>query len=73
MPRRYLVVYDYGMGGLWAYVIASSATQILDAFPELKVVHEQPEWMDDAECGRLDVLDIERPSGLLSQILADRT
>ena len=73
MPSRYLVVYDYGMGGLWAYVIASSATEILDAFPELEVVHEQPEWMDDAERGRLDVLDIERPSGLLSQILADRT
>ena len=64
MPSRYLVVYDYGMGGLWAYVTASSATEILDAFPELEVVHEQPEWMDDAERGRLDVLDIERPSGL---------
>ena len=72
MPSRYLVVYDYGMGGLWAYVIASSATEILDAFPELEVVHEQPEWMDDAEHGRLDALDIERPSGLLSHILADR-
>jgi len=61
------------MGGLSACVTSSSATEILDVFPELEVVHEQPEWMDDAERGRLDVLDIERRSGLLAQILADRT
>ena len=73
MPDRYLVVYDYGTGGLWAYVTASSETEILEAFPELEVVHEQPGWMGDAERGRLDVLDIQRPSGLLTQILADRT
>ena len=43
--REFLVVYDYGMGGVWGLARAQSEGEILRAFPELKVVHEAPDWM----------------------------
>ncbi len=69
---RYLVVYDYGTGGVWAYVTAPSEDAILQAFPELQVVRERPEWMDDDARERLEDLDLEQPSGLLADLLAER-
>ena len=73
MKSRYLVVYDYGMGGVWAYVMARSADEIVSRFPELQLVHERPGWMSpDDELG-LDVLDVDSPTGLLSDLLAGRS
>jgi hypothetical protein len=34
LPSGFLVAYDYGMGGLWAVVIADSADQITTRYPE---------------------------------------
>ena len=56
MKSEYLVAYDYGMGGLWAYVRAESEAEILAAFPELQVVHERPHWMDVKRAATLDKL-----------------
>ena len=75
MRARYLVVHDYGMGGLWGYVLADSADQIKARFPELDVVEERPAWMqqdlDDDLRAREE--DIESPdSGILSIILEAR-
>ncbi|MEU8259109.1 hypothetical protein AB0C02_00590 [Micromonospora sp. NPDC048999] len=36
--NRYLVLHDYGMGGLWWWVWARSAEEILDAVAEVEVV-----------------------------------
>ena len=44
----FLVVYDYGQGGVWGYVLARSSNQISARFPELTVVDEPPTWMDAA-------------------------
>lgn len=43
--REFLIVYDYGMGGVWGFARARSEAEILETFPELKVVHETPAWM----------------------------
>ena len=43
--RDFLVVYDYGMGGVWGFAHAQSEAEILHAFPELSVVYETPQWM----------------------------
>lgn len=60
MSNRYLVVYDYGMGGLWAVIRAAHETDIWSKFPELKIVDERPKWMDDTEFARiLDESDFE--------------
>ena len=42
MKRRFLVNYDYGMGGAWALVLAESTEDLVSRFPELTVVTEHP-------------------------------
>jgi hypothetical protein len=43
MKRRFLVNYDYGMGGAWAFVLAEAEEEIVRRFPELTVVTDPPE------------------------------
>lgn len=59
MKQRFLVVDDYGMGGVWAYLWAESESQIRERYPTLQVVHETPVWLQraDAELTELDVDD----------------
>ncbi|MGI5146298.1 hypothetical protein ACQEVC_07880 [Plantactinospora sp. CA-294935] len=49
MKQEFLVVYDYGTGGVWAYIVAESEEQIAQHFPELRVVSIRPGWMDERE------------------------
>lgn len=49
MREEFLVVYDYGTGGAWAYLLADTAAQIRDRFPELRVVNERPGWLTEEE------------------------
>ena len=67
MPE-YLVVYDYGMGGVWSYIHADSAERIERLYPDLKVVPERPEWMTDEREQRIRqnrTFDVENPAGWL--------
>jgi hypothetical protein len=43
--REFWVVYDYGMGGVWAIARAASDAELRSAFPELTIVDERPSWM----------------------------
>ncbi len=43
MPQ-FLAVYDYGMGGIWLYVEAPNAAQVVERYPALTVIHEPPPW-----------------------------
>ena len=43
--REFLVVYDYGMGGVWGFARAQSEAEICRTFPELSIVHGNPAWM----------------------------
>jgi hypothetical protein len=45
--QRYLVVYDYGQGGVWAFVWARTAPEIEDIFRDLKVVEKMPSWLTE--------------------------
>ncbi len=56
--RAYLVLNDYGMGGLWWWIRASSAEEITAEFAEIEVVGD-PEAIARARTWDLDVLDIE--------------
>ena len=42
---EFLVVYDYGMAGVWGFATADSEMDVVRTFPELQVVSEVPEWM----------------------------
>ncbi len=77
MKRRYLVCYDYGMGGLWSYVLAESVEAITLAYPELTVFEERPDWMspDEEASWKLKVDDVDSPdpSGLLLLLATERS
>jgi len=74
VKRPYLVLYDYGMGGLWAYVVAVSPAEIVDRFPELTVFESRPEWMTDDSPELVDIAteDIDEPRSFLGALLAGR-
>ena len=75
LKRNYLVVYEYGQGGTWAFVAASSESQISVQFPELKIVATPPEWMTSKEIDTLKrtaSYDLDDPRGLLADISARR-
>jgi hypothetical protein len=74
--QEFLIVYDYGSGGLWGVMRARSAEEILARYPELRVEKERPEWMTDAlfaDVRRVDTHDIDdEPHGLLKSLLSGR-
>jgi hypothetical protein len=59
MKTRFLVVDDYGMGGIWAYVLAESAEEIKARYPTLQIVTEVPGWVqrEDANLPEFDSED----------------
>ncbi len=56
MKHKYLVVYDYGMGGVWAVINARSKDEIIKKFHKLKVYDygTRPIWMQDDEYNDID-------------------
>jgi hypothetical protein len=74
--NRYLIVYDYGMGALWGYVLASSAEEITDRYPEVQVVDGWPESLNEADRELLErrIEDVHDPlpTGVLGAIHMDR-
>ncbi|MGH2809838.1 MAG: hypothetical protein ACRDIA_03030 [Actinomycetota bacterium] len=73
---RFLVVYDYGQGGAWAFVAAKSASDITTRFPELKVVDRPAGWMMKEDVERIQrdaTYDLDEPAkGILAEILIKR-
>ena len=64
--QRYLVLSDYGMGGLWWWVHARSAREVLETFAEVEVV-DDPAAIARAEGWALEEVDIDAlvmPAGL---------
>ncbi len=74
--KLYLVVYDYGMGGLWGAILARSEDEIKERYPELGIAHQRPAWMTEADYERIcdrELHDIDgAPWGILNALLADR-
>jgi hypothetical protein len=61
-PGEFLVLYDYGQGGLWAIVRADSADQIRQRWPQLEVFDRRPAAMGDrlyAEIRGRGIRDLE--------------
>jgi len=64
MKRPFLAVDDYGMGGVWMYVDARSAEEIVNAYPELKVFEEPPTFLDEEQLKRIESelhFDVDQP------------
>lgn len=75
--KEFLIVYDYGTGGLWGVMRARSIEEIVGRYPELRVESERPAWMTDvviADIRRAETHDIDdEPHGLVKALLADRS
>lgn len=76
MKKKYLAVYDYGMGGVWLFMYARSSGEIIKMYPELTVVDEPPVGLDKKH---LDIIatnrtfDIdEAPTGWLLSLVEGR-
>ncbi len=65
--NEYLVVYNYGQGGLWAYVKASEPDMIQRRYPTLQVVG-RPSWLTDVEAVRLERFQLDYPTGWLATL-----
>ena len=52
--QRFLVVYDYGQGGVWAFVWARSEAEISRVFRDLEVVHSPPSWLTGNELASIE-------------------
>ena len=79
--KSYLAVYDYGQGGIWLLLEASSVMEAQAAFPQLKVFETRPEWMSEADetayrerCERQGLCWNVRspPTGWLKQLVEQR-
>ena len=54
MKKDFLVVYDYGTGGIWTVIHARSKEEIEQKFPDLKVMNDpRPDWMTDERFSEL--------------------
>lgn len=58
--QRYLVLHDYGMGGLWWWIHARSAREIAETFAETEVV-DVPADIARAQGWQLEEVDIDAP------------
>jgi hypothetical protein len=75
----YLACYDYGEGGVWLLLDASSHAAAQSAFPKLKVFEARPEWMNEqqeVECRARWAesgfhWNIEAPSGWLQRHISE--
>jgi hypothetical protein len=59
--QRYLVLHDYGMGGLWWWIHARSTREVLETFAEVEVV-DAPADVARAEGWQLEEVDIDAPA-----------
>jgi hypothetical protein len=72
--QKFLVVYDYGQGGVWAFVWARTADEIHTRFRDLKVIDSMPSWLVGEELAvteqrmTFDIDDV-KPDDWIAQLL----
>lgn len=69
MKKEFLVLYDYGTGGVWVIVHARSAQEVETKFQDLAVVSTRPPWMTDKMYSDLMTFDVDQPEGWITQHL----
>jgi len=76
MKRKYLTVYDYGSGGVWTYILAASAGDIKQRYPQLEVVEKAPPWLDSKRLDEMspEVIDIDNGADpFLMALIAEKS
>ncbi len=74
--KPFLVVYDYGSGGVWAVIFAVTREQIALKYPRLQVIEVRPLWMTDVEYNQIASklsFDIDdQPHGWLLSVIKEQ-
>lgn len=74
---KHLAVYDYGTGGIWLYILARSPNEIIEKYPELKVVSHHPSWLTSERKQSIEdkfTFDIDDPpKGWLESLVQQRS
>jgi len=74
--KPYLVVYDYGQGGVWAIINSRSPREITKKYPELKIYRRKPFFMKRETYNQIAqqmTVDIDdQPSGWLVELVKER-
>jgi hypothetical protein len=65
---RFLTVYDYGMGGVWVWILADSEDDVRRAFPQLQIVNEAPDAVD---VDRIRTLSLDADDEYLNRLRED--
>jgi hypothetical protein len=70
--KAFLVVYDYGQGGVWAVIMARSKREIEKKYPGLKIYRRKPFFMKkamyDAIAADMTVDIDDEPTGWLAEL-----
>jgi hypothetical protein len=64
VKKKYLVLHDYGTGGVWAYVLAESVDDVRRCLPEFEVLDRPPDWMTEEVRSRIErelTFDVDSP------------
>jgi hypothetical protein len=56
--KEFLILHDYGQGGLWHYIRAESRDQILAKYSDLVVYEQAPDFLKDRDLERIRDLGI---------------
>jgi hypothetical protein len=69
MKKKFLTLYDYGSGGVWTYIYATSAQAISEKYPRLTIIEHEPEWFTDEDKKITKSYDInDEPDPFLSRM-----
>ena len=72
----FLVCYDYGHGGLWAYIKARTKEEITGRYPELTILEVSPKSLAEADLVEISssmTFDIDdEPSGWIASLVKER-
>ncbi len=60
--KAFLTVYNYGMGGVWRYILADSRAEIECEFPQLQFPDKIPENRNEAARSSVLTVDISDAS-----------
>jgi hypothetical protein len=54
MKQRVLTYIDYGMGGVFLWILAPSPEEIVRRYPRMQTLSEPPDWMKPEHVAELE-------------------
>lgn len=65
----FLVLYDYGQGGVWWWIIARNPAEITEACPDVQVLERVPDWWTPEQDSTTPRINVDEPDATLRLLL----